>query len=63
MEWSQEDEVYIGKCPDLMTGIHGYDPNKLHEDLLQVVDEIIGEYHRNGRTLPKPKVKPMQEVG
>ena len=26
VEWSDEDQVYIGKCPDLITGIHGNDP-------------------------------------
>ncbi len=26
VEWSDEDEAYIGKCPDLITGIHGDDP-------------------------------------
>ena len=26
VEWSEEDQVYIGKCPDLITGIHGDDP-------------------------------------
>lgn len=23
VEWSDEDKVYIGKCPALITGIHG----------------------------------------
>lgn len=26
VEWDDEDGVYIGKCPDLITGIHGGDP-------------------------------------
>ena len=26
VEWSDEDQVYVGKCPDLITGIHGDDP-------------------------------------
>ena len=25
VEWNEEDNVYIGKCPDLITGIHGDD--------------------------------------
>jgi hypothetical protein len=29
IEWSEEDRTYIGKCPDLITGIHGDDPVKL----------------------------------
>ncbi|MEO0515546.1 MAG: hypothetical protein AAF086_09705 [Planctomycetota bacterium] len=26
IEWSAEDGVYLGRCPDLITGIHGDDP-------------------------------------
>jgi hypothetical protein len=26
VEWSTEDETYIGKCPALITGIHDDDP-------------------------------------
>ena len=26
VEWSEEDQTYIGKCPDLLPGIHGDDP-------------------------------------
>lgn len=25
VEWSEEDQTYIGKCPDLIAGIHGDD--------------------------------------
>lgn len=28
VEWSDEDEAYLGKCPDLITGIHGMSPRK-----------------------------------
>lgn len=41
IEWSQEDQVYIGKCPDLITGIHGDDPVKLYGELCEVVDDVI----------------------
>ena len=30
VEWSEEDQVYIGKCPDLITGIHGNDPQQVY---------------------------------
>lgn len=23
VEWSEEDQTYMDKCPDLITGIHG----------------------------------------
>ncbi len=31
VEWSEEDQVYIGQCPDLITGIHGDDPLQVYE--------------------------------
>ena len=33
VEWSEQDQIYIGKCPDLITGIHGDDPVKLYSEL------------------------------
>lgn len=63
IEWSEEDQVYIGHCPDLITGIHGDDPARLYADLCQAVDEVIEHFQREGRPLPEPTVRPMREVG
>jgi len=63
VEWSDEDGVYVGKCPDLITGIHGSDPKNVYADLCEVVEEVIGHLESEGRSLPTPKVRPMQEVG
>ncbi len=62
VEWSEEDEVYIGKCPDLITGIHGEDPVKLYEELCETVEEIIRHFEVTGKSLPPATVKPMMEV-
>lgn len=62
VEWSEEDEVYVGKCPDLITGIHGDDPARLYAELCEVVDEVIAAFAADGRTLPEPRVRPMQDV-
>lgn len=62
VEWSEKDQVYIGKCPDLMTGIHGDDPQQVYRDLCEVVEEIISHFQSEGRILPSPTVRPMQEV-
>ena len=32
-EWSEEDQVHIGKCPDLITGIHGDEPFAVYGEL------------------------------
>ena len=62
VEWSDEDQVYVGKCPDLITGIHGDDPVQLYAELCQVVEEVVGHFESSGRTLPAPMTRPMQEV-
>ncbi|MFH1738041.1 MAG: pilus assembly protein HicB [bacterium] len=62
VEWSEEDRVYIGKCPDLVTGIHGDDPLRVFADLCDVVEEVIRHFESEGRPLPAPRVRPMREV-
>lgn len=62
VEWSEEDQVYLGKCPDLITGIHGNDPTEVYADLCELVEEVIDHFKSEGRPLPSPRVKPMQEV-
>jgi predicted RNase H-like HicB family nuclease len=62
VEWSEEDGVYLGKCPDLITGIHGDDPIQLYSELNEVIEDVITYFQEEGRTLPQPKVRPMQEV-
>ena len=63
VEWSDADNVYIGKCPDLITGIHGDDPIRLYAELCETVDEVIQHFEDEGRPLPPPRVRPMREVG
>lgn len=63
VEWSEEDHVYIGKCPDLITGIHGDDARQVYAELCDVVDEVIQHLQAEGRTLPQARVRPMREVG
>ena len=33
IEWSEEDQAYIGKCPDLITGTQRDNPVKLYGEL------------------------------
>jgi len=62
VEWSDEDQTYVGKCPDLITGIHGDDPVTVYGELCDVVEDVIRYFKDEGRTLPSPRVRPMQEV-
>ncbi len=62
VEWSEEDGVYIGKCPDLVTGIHGDDPAQVYGELSRVVEDVIAHFESEGRALTHPRIRPMQEV-
>jgi hypothetical protein len=62
IEWSDENQVYIGKCPDLITGIHGDDPVSLYSELCAVVDDVIAHFRSEGGALPDARVRPMREV-
>lgn len=62
VEWSDEDQTYIGRCPDLISGIHGDDPVRLYAELSELVDEVIRHFETEKRELPAPKTRPMQEV-
>ena len=62
VEWSDEDQVYLGKCPDLITGIHGDDAVKVYRDLYEVVEEVIQHFESEKRTLPIPRIRPMQAL-
>jgi len=48
IEWSGEDGVYLGKCPDPITGIHGDDPVKLYAKLLKLVEEESASSEKQG---------------
>lgn len=62
VEWSEEDQTYLGKCPDLISGIHGDDPRQVYADLCDVVEEVITEFESMGKPLPPCRTRPMQEV-
>ena len=62
VEWSDEDQTYVGKCPDIITGIHGNDPVRLYAELCEVVEEVLRHFEGEGRALPAPRTRPMQEV-
>jgi predicted HicB family RNase H-like nuclease len=53
VEWSEEDQCYVGTCPTLMLGgVHGDDEAKVYEELCQTVDEWVEIYRQDGEPLP-----------
>lgn len=55
VEWSDEDQCFIGSCPGLLYGgCHGDDEQSVFAELCQLADETIELYKSDGRTLPPP---------
>jgi predicted RNase H-like HicB family nuclease len=55
VEWSADDQCYVGSAPGLLLGgCHGDDEQAVFAELCRVVDEVITLYHQDGKPLPPP---------
>jgi predicted HicB family RNase H-like nuclease len=55
VEWSDEDQCFIGRCPGLFaSGVHGSDEARVYKDLCETVEEWIELLHKDGEPLPEP---------
>lgn len=53
VEWSEEDQCYVGSAPGLVYGgCHGDDERQVFAELCQIVDEAIHLYQVDGKPLP-----------
>ncbi|MEX0325786.1 MAG: type II toxin-antitoxin system MqsA family antitoxin [Puniceicoccaceae bacterium] len=58
IRWSEEDQCYIGRCPDLfLGGCHGEDPESVEAELGQIIEEAIADYRKAGKPLPEPSLR------
>ena len=55
IEWSEEDNCYIGSCPELFYGgCHGDDEYEVFAELCRIVEETIELYKQDDKPLPEP---------
>ena len=55
VEWSEEDQCYVGRCPGLLLGgCHGSDERAVFDELCQIVEETIEGFRADGVPLPPP---------
>ena len=55
VEWSDEDQCFIGTSPGLMYGgCHGDDERAVYAELCDIVEEVIQLYRQEGKPLPPP---------
>ncbi len=53
VQWSDEDQCFIGSCPDLFSGgCHGEDEKQVFAELCQLVEETVELCEAEARPLP-----------
>jgi predicted RNase H-like HicB family nuclease len=54
VEWSEDDQCFVGSCPGLFYGgCHGDDEKSVFAELCQIVEESVKLYEATGRPLPQ----------
>jgi predicted RNase H-like HicB family nuclease len=55
VEWSNEDQCFVGSCPGLFYGgCHGDDEQAVFAELCEIVEETIELYQKENKPLPSP---------
>jgi len=55
VEWSEEDQCYVGSSPGLTYGgCHGDDEKIVFDELCRIVEDAIELYQRDRKPLPPP---------
>ena len=53
VEWSNDDNCFVGSCPGLFYGgCHGDDEQAVFAELCQIVEETVQAYEVEGKPLP-----------
>ena len=53
VEWSAEDQCYVGSAPGLIYGgCHGDDEKAVFAELCRIVEEAVEIYRRDSKPLP-----------
>jgi predicted RNase H-like HicB family nuclease len=55
VEWSDEDQCFVGQCPGVIGPCcHGDDEADVYAQLCQIVDEWLAGLKDDGKPLPPP---------
>ncbi|MGV3775014.1 MAG: hypothetical protein ACO1QB_19105 [Verrucomicrobiales bacterium] len=64
MKWEEDDQFYIGYCPDLFPwgGVcHGSSEKETYAQLYSLVMEEIQDLLSSGKSLPPANTRPMRD--
>ena len=55
VEWSEEDQCFVGSSPGLLSGgCHGSDEKVVFDELCRIVEATVALYRVDGKPLPPP---------
>ena len=53
VEWSDEDQCYVGSSPGLIFGgCHGDNEREVFRELCRIVEEVVELFRKDGNPLP-----------
>jgi len=64
VRWSEEDQLYIGYCPDLYFGgvCHGDNDEQVYTELCSIIRDEIEHRESRGEPLPQSSVRVTRDV-
>jgi hypothetical protein len=65
VRWEEDDQLYVGYCPDLFPwgGVcHAEREEEAYGNLCELVSDEIEQLAQAGKTLPVPNTRPMREA-
>ena len=65
VSWEEEDQLYVGYCPNLFPAggvCHGTSEEESYAQLCGLVREEVADLAKAGEKLPKPSTRPMRDA-
>ena len=65
VRWSEEDNLYVGFCPDLFPAggvCHGATSVEAFIRLSEIVEDMVNTAQAQGLPLPPPSTRPMRDA-
>jgi len=65
VRWNEDDNLYVGHCPDLFPwgGVcHGANEEETYHQLCELVREEVEQLRQAGKGLPDPGTRPMRDA-
>ena len=64
VRWSEEDQIYIGYCPDLYFGgvCHGPNDEQVYAELCRIIRAEVAHRLSRGEALPSVSVRVTRDV-